>query len=184
MDFDVELRVKQDVELADDSGSELRWLALATHPHKERAAEDNLRRQGYDTYCPMLQKTVRHARKSHLVLRPLFQGYIFAGTTLDTRWKSMHSTVGVRRVLSYGERPCLLSNDFIRALKAREIDGAIVKPANPYKVGQRVRLANGALEGLVARIIDVDEKQRLVLLLDLLNQSVRVLTDMTAVREL
>lgn len=143
-----------------------------------------MQRQGYETYCPMLQKTIRHARKSQQVLRPLFPGYIFAGTTPDAQWRSMHSTVGVRRVLSFGERPCLLSNSFIDALRAREIDGAIIKPTHPYKIGQQVRLTSGAFDGLIATILEVDEKQRLVLLLELLSQSVRVHTDIKAVREL
>jgi len=160
------------------------WLALATHAHRERAAEENLRRQGYATYCPMIQKSVRHARKTQLVLRPLFPGYLFAGVAPDASWKSMHSTIGVRRVISNGEHPCILGNDFIAALRARELGGVIVKPVQPYQIGQQVRLTSGAFDGLVATIIEVDEEKRLVLLLELLNQSVRVHTGINAVREL
>lgn len=186
MEFDSALR-DRDPEPSDNfrhHTAEGFWLALATHPHKERIAQDSLRRQGFEPYCPFLQKVVRHARKSQLVLRPLFPGYIFAGVASDAEWRSMHSTVGVRRVLSYGERPCLLSNGFIKALKAREVDGVIVKPTLPYKVGQHVRLTKGAFDGLAATILEIDEKQRLVLLLQILNQSVRLHTDIAAVREL
>lgn len=158
------------------------WLALATHAHKERVALENLQRQGYDTYCPMLRKTIRHARRTQVALRPLFPGYVFASTTQS--WRSMRSTFGVRRIIAFGDEPCLLSHDFILALRAREVDGAIVKPTNPYKVGQQVRMTHGAFDGLVATILDMDEKQRLVLLIDILNQGVRVHTDITAVREL
>jgi transcriptional antiterminator RfaH len=59
-----------------------------------------------------------------------------------------------------------------------------MKPVSPYSVGQSVRLTGGAFEGLVATIIDMDEKQRLIVLLDLLNQSVRVRTDFKGVREI
>lgn len=164
--------------------ADLQWLALATHAHRERAAEENLRRQGYATYCPVIQKSVRHARKSQLVLRPLFPGYIFAGVAPDASWKTMHSTIGVRRVICNGERPCILGSDFVAALRARELGGVIVKPVHPYQQGQQVRLTSGAFGGLVATIIEVDEEKRLVLLLELLNQSVRVHTDIHAVREL
>lgn len=161
-----------------------RWLALATHAHKEDLAVKNLIRQGFEAYCPMLRKTVRHARRAQDVLRPLFPGYVFAAAASGASWRSMHSTVGVRRIIAFGEQPCLLSNDFISALRIREVDGAVVRPSQPYSIGQQVKLTGGAFEGLVATIVAVDEKARLVLLLNLLNQSVRVRADMHSVREL
>jgi transcriptional antiterminator RfaH len=168
---------------SDDDGS--KWVALATHTHKERTALENLERQGFAAYCPMIRKVVRHARRSQEVLRPFFPGYVFASFgTATSRWRSMASTIGVRRVIAFGETPCLLSEEFISSLRAREVEGAITKPVSPYSVGQSVRLTGGAFEGLVATIIDLDEKQRLIVLLDLLNQSVRVRTDFKGVSEI
>jgi len=159
------------------------WLAIATQPHKERVAIENLQRQCYETYCPMLRKQVRHARRVLDVLRPFFPGYVFAKLGADGGWRSMQSTFGVRRVIAFGDRPCLLSGDFIAALRVREVDGAIVKPVKDYRIGQTVYLSGGAFDGLVATIVEMDEKQRLVVLLDLLNQTVRVHTDFKSVRE-
>jgi transcriptional antiterminator RfaH len=162
-----------------------KWVALATHPHKEQVALENLERQGFSVYCPKIRKVVRHARQSQEVLRPLFPGYVFASFgNATSRWRSMASTYGVRRVIAFGDRPCLLGDDFISGLKSREVDGALIKPAVPYRLGQKVCLTSGAFEGLVATIIEMNEKQRLVVLLDLLNQSVRVRTDYKSVREL
>lgn len=161
-----------------------KWVALSTHTHKEQVALDNLERQGFAVYCPRLRKTVRHARRTQEVLRPFFPGYVFArfGST-GSRWRSMASTFGVRRVIALGDRPCLLDDAFIASLKAREVDGALMKPAAPYRIGQSVCLTSGALEGLIATIIEMDDRQRLVVLLDLLNQSVRVRTGYAGVRE-
>lgn len=168
---------------SDTDGSQ--WVALATHTHKERTAIENLERQGFSAYCPMIRKVVRHARKSQEVLRPFFPGYVFASFgDATSRWRSMASTIGVRRVIAFGEKPCLLSEDFISSLRAREVEGAITKPVSPYSLGQKISLTGGAFEGLVATIIAMDEKQRLVVLLDLLNQSVRVRTDFKGVREI
>jgi len=177
------MNVKVDIRDGEPLGHEEQWLAIATHPHKERVAIENLQRQGYQTYCPMLRKQVRHARRVQEVLRPFFPGYVFAGVRSDKAWRSMQSTFGVRRVIAFGERPCALSGDFIAALRVREVDGAIVKPTKDYKIGQAVCLTGGAFDGLVATIVEMDEKQRLVVLLDLLNQTVRVHTDFKGVRE-
>lgn len=129
----------------DDDGSQ--WVALATHPHKERTAIENLERQGFSAYCPMMRKVVRHARKSQEVLRPFFPGYVFAGFgSATSRWRSMASTIGVRRVIAVGEKPCLLSEDFISSLRARELEGAITKPVSPYSLGQKVSLTGEPLK--------------------------------------
>lgn len=164
----------------------LRWIAVATHTHKEAVAVENLHRQGFEVYLPRIRKTVRHARRSHEVLRPFFPGYAFASIDPEggQRWQAIYSTFGVRTIVGSAGRPSALDAAFIASLKAREIDGAIVKPVAQYRIGQEVQLTAGAFDGLVASIVAMDEKQRLVVLLDLLNQSVRVHTDIHGVREL
>ena len=49
-----------------------------------------------------------------------------------------------------------------------------MRPPNPYHVGQKVQIATGAFDGLIATIIEMDEKDRLVVLLDLMNRGIRV----------
>ncbi|MEQ1716486.1 MAG: transcriptional activator RfaH, partial [Hyphomicrobium sp.] len=57
----------------------------------------------------------------------------------------------------------------------------IIRPEQPFHIGQHVRIASGAFEGVVATIISVDERDRLTLLMDLLKQSVKVTTDSSGV---
>ena len=83
----------------------------------------------------------------------------------------------MRTLIRTGVRPSLLSDAFIQGIKAREIDGVIVRPDTPYKLGQQVRFSGGAFDGLVATIIAMDEKDRLVVLMDLLNRPVKVRVD-------
>lgn len=151
------------------------WIVVSCHAHKESVALDNLRRQGFTSYCPMLRRQVRHARRTYSSVRPLFPSYVFVAMDFDRRsWRPLLSTRGVRSVVSCGETPSTLKSAFIESLRAREVDGAILRPSAPYSVGQRVRLNKAAFDGLVATIIDIDEKDRIVVLLDLLSRPVRV----------
>lgn len=151
------------------------WVAVNTHTRKEATAIANLARQEFETYCPMMRRSVRHARRARDVLRPLFPGYLFVAVDpLTTRWRKIASTVGVRRLVIFGDELALLPDDFVASLRMREVDGAIVRPASDFKIGQPVRMAGGAFDGLVATIIDMDEKDRLVVLLDLLSRKVKV----------
>ena len=163
-----------DAQPLDDEGAR-QWMVVNTQPHRERFALENLDRQDFTSYCPMLQKTVRHARKARNVLRPMFPGYVFVEVDLEhQRWQSILSTYGVRSVVRCGDEPSFLTRDFIASLKVREVDGVIVRPQSRYTIGQKVRFSGGAFDNLIATIIDMDEKDRLVVLMDLLNSRVKV----------
>lgn len=159
----------------DDRGINMRWIAVCTHPHRELLAAEQLNRQHFATYCPLIRKSVAHARRRVEVLRPLFPGYIFAAThPRHPTWRPVLSTVGVRSVVRCGDQPSMIDDRFIKALKAREIDGAIVSIDSRFKIGQIVQINRGPLERLIGTIIEMDEKSRLVVLADLFNRPVRM----------
>jgi transcriptional antiterminator RfaH len=154
------------------------------HPHREHFAIENLERQEYETYCPMMRKRVRHARKTKDVLRPLFPGYVFVRFISDQqRWRPILSTYGVRTLVRFGDQLSFIDDGFIGALRRREVEGAIVKPETPYQVGQSVKLTTGGFDGVVAQIINIDEKNRLTVLLDLLGRIVKVKVAADGVRD-
>lgn len=168
-----------------DAGDPVLWAAINTHPHREHVAVENLIRQDFQVYFPRELRRVRHARRVQDVLRPLFPGYIFAKVGPElSMWRPILSTHGVRALVRTGDRPALIDGSFIDGLRAREIDGAIARPATPYKIGQEVRLSGGPFDGLIGRIIEMSDKDRLVLLTNLLQQDVRLKVTSASVRAL
>jgi transcriptional antiterminator RfaH len=158
------------------------WVVVNAQPHKEQIALENLERQGFHAYCPMIRKRVKHARYCRELLRPLFPSYLFVHVQPDLqRWRPMLSTVGVRTLVRFGEQPSFLDDGFITALKSREVDGAITAPPSRYQVGQQVRIDGGAFDGLVATIIEMDEKDRMVLLMNVLSRPVKVKVEARAI---
>ncbi|BBU60275.1 transcription antitermination protein RfaH [Methylosinus sp. C49] len=150
------------------------WAVVNTHPHRERLALENLMRQQFHAYCPFMLERVRHARRTREVSRPLFPGYVFVELAADTRWGPICSTFGVRTLVRSGEQPSFLPGDFIEDLKIREIDGVIVAPSRSFEIGQTVRIAGGAFQDFVATIIDLDERDRVTVLMELLSRPVKV----------
>lgn len=151
------------------------WLVLTTHPHRESQAIDNLLRQSFRAYCPMIVKHVRHARRAYDARRPLFPGYIFAERpNLQQRWRPLLSTIGIRNVLSHDNKPAKLPQGFIESLMAREADGIISIPESPFHIGQQVTIRGGPFDGLIGQIIQMRPNDRILLLLDLLNQKTTV----------
>ncbi len=163
----------------------MRWIAINTHPHREAIAIENLLRQKFAVYCPMELRRIRHARRTQDATRPLFPGYIFAAVMPDLAlWRPILSTYGVRTMVRSGDRPAFVDSGFIQGLKNREIDGVIARPLRGYEIGQDVRLNGGPFDGLIATIIEMGERDRLVLLTSLLNQTVRLKVTGASVRAL
>ncbi len=151
------------------------WAVINSHPHREQIALENLERQGFFAYCPMLRRRRSHARQVSTVLRPLFPGYLFVSTAANFgHWRRILSTLGVRSIVRSGENVSCIDDELIAGLRAREVDGAVVRPAAPYQIGQSVHIVDGPFDGLIATIVDMDEKNRLVVLLDLMNRSTKV----------
>ena len=148
------------------------WLVVNTQPHKETYALLNLRRQGFDCYCPMVVTRIRHARRAYDANRPMFPSYIFVNyASTKGKWRRVHSTFGVRSIVLQGEMPGLIADDFIDGLRSREVDGVILKPSARFRVGQSVSLQGGPLDGLVGDILALREKDRIVVLLSLMGQA-------------
>ena len=76
-----------------------------------------------------------------------------------------------------GDQLSLIDDAFVQSLQAREEEGAIVRPASPYRVGQQVRVAGGPFDGIVATIVGMHERDRLTVLMDLLSRAVKVSID-------
>src|SRR5882672_1005172 len=139
------------------------WAVVNTQPHRERIALDNLARQDFNAYCPMVRRRVKHTRRAQDILRPLFPGYLFVRLSPPTQcWRPIMSTLGVRMLVRFGEQLAFIPDNFIQELKSHEINGGIVYPAKSYMVGQRIKVADGSFSGIGGTIIKMDDKDRLV----------------------
>jgi transcriptional antiterminator RfaH len=163
---------------SENPGQPAAWAVINTQPHREHIALEHLERQDFSAYCPVIRRQRSHGRRVTEVLRPLFPSYLFVRVFPFTqRWRPMMSTIGVRSVVRCGDAPSLVDNGFVQSLKAREVDGVISRPETPYEVGQQIVLSGGAFDGLVATIIEMHERDRLTVLMDLLNRPIKVTID-------
>lgn len=163
----------QQISSQQPTGATPGWAVLMTQTHRDAYAAENLVRQGFAVYQPQVLKRIAHARRVRELPRPLFAGYLFVEVDPRTaRWRALNGTFGVRGVLRAGGQPALLSSQFIDALRAREIGGLITRPVSPLVVGDTIRVVRGPFEGTIARILDVDDRDRVVILLDLLQRTV------------
>lgn len=152
------------------------WLVVRTQPCAEEKARSHLINQGFAPYLPRYRRKVVHARRTTIVLRPLFPAYLFARfDPARTRWRSINGTVGVRYVLTDGERPRCVPERVIQEIVAREDEtGAITLPMPSLVRGQEVRMVEGPMTDLHGIFEEVHDDRRVLLLLTLLGRKVRV----------
>ena len=112
-----------------------------------------------------------------MVKRPLFPRYLFVGLDLSLdRWRAIHSTIGVNRLVLAGEEPLPVPDGVIDDIRAREDGEGLVALGLPAGVGpgSRIRLVDGIFaeaKGVLERIAD---DHRVAVLLELLGREVRV----------
>ena len=153
----------------------MHWYVIHSKPRQEERALENLERQGFQAWLPML--TVEKFRRGKLakVVEPMFSRYLFIRLdTEQTNWSPIRSTLGVSKLVSFGNRPAVIDDELILALQelpARE-------PERLYQPGQTVKFVSGPLRGLEGIYEQADGELRAMVLVDLLSKHHRITTDM------
>jgi transcriptional antiterminator RfaH len=152
------------------------WYAVHTKPQAETTALANLVRQGYQVYLPQCRVRVSHARRRVIALRPLFPRYLFASFDRSQKpWRPIRSTHGVRDVVRVGDEPIAVPEALIEALREQEQAGTFdrVTTRQSFRVGDLVRVTEGAFEEMIGRLVELRDRDQVVVLLELLGRIVR-----------
>lgn len=152
------------------------WIAVATHPNAEDRAIQNLKRQGYECYCPRAPVPRRRA-SGGMAIRPFFPGYLFV--RLDRakdQWRPIMYSRGVRSVVRFGEQVGVVPAGLIESLIAKEASGELKSPsaAERVSVGQRITLRGTLFDDFVATVQSIDARDRICVLLELMQRTVRL----------
>ena len=153
------------------------WYVVNTKAREETKAFFNLKRQGFNTYLPQYKKMRRHARKTDIVLTPLFPKYLFVEFNLDMEnWSCINSTIGVSKLIRFGSVPTPVRTALVNEIKIREgSDGTVsLNRCLAIKKGDEVTINTGAFSEHRGVFECQDDDARIVILLDLMGRDVRV----------
>jgi len=153
------------------------WCVVQTQPNAENKAAAHLVRQGFEIYLPRYRKRRRHARRTEIVAAPLFPRYLFVSVAIQAqRWRSIHSTYGVSRLVCNGDAPAMVPSQIVDSLRHREAeDGLIdIDTRARFAIGDKVRVTDGAFSDCLGLFQSATDSERVSILLDLLGRKVRV----------
>jgi transcription elongation factor/antiterminator RfaH len=153
---------------------EERWFLVHTLPKSEEKAEVRLHAQGFRTYLPQINKTIRHARRFRNVRAPLFPRYMFLILDLSRdRWLSVHSTIGVSTLFACEGRPVPVPAGVVEHLMS-SYDETVASQDRALAIGQPVRILSGPFADLIGTLDRLDATGRTRVLLEIMSTSVPV----------
>jgi len=154
----------------------LAWYLLYSKPRQEGVAVENLKRQGYETYLPLIRTRRRRQGQYVSLVEPMFPRYLFIHLSDQTdNWGPIRSTLGVSGLVRFGDLPAQVPDRLLQALRSRDDDSGIQQFETPdFKPGDRVRIAEGPMAGYEGIFQARSSKERVVVLLDVVGQATRV----------
>jgi transcription antitermination factor NusG len=150
-----------------------RWYALYTCSRHEKRVADQLQERSIESFLPTYRTARRWADRTKVVTLPLFSGYLFVRIPWTERLRVLQLP-GAVRLVGFNGSPTPLPDAEIEALRNALRNEVHVVPHPYLRIGNRVRVHSGPLQGAEGILMRKKGATRLVLSLDLLMRSVSV----------
>ncbi|MEV8663322.1 transcription termination/antitermination NusG family protein [Mesorhizobium ciceri] len=152
-----------------------RWYAASVFLGKETIAEQHLRRQGFVSFVPRSERTVRHARQLSTRKAAYFPGYMFvAFDVTQQRWRSVNGTIGVRSLIMQGDRPSPVPFGLVERFIALTGKDGLLDFSSGLKPGSSVRILSGPFAELIGRLDRLDSTGRARVLVAIMNGEIPI----------
>jgi transcriptional antiterminator NusG len=165
----------QSLESAPVAALDSQWYALHTRARHEKLVVQRLAERGVETFLPIVTEVHRWSDRKKSVQLPLFGCYVFAKFIDDRSERLRVLRVGgvLSLIGSHGEG-APIPNEQIDAVRSL-VEGNVPWAAHPFlKIGQRVRIRSGALDGVEGILVSRNGDDTLVISVDAIQRSLAV----------
>lgn len=151
------------------------WYAVHTRARHEKVVAGRLREQGIATFLPLINQVHRWSDRTKSVEVPLFSCYVFV-RILPTNEDRLRvcKVDGVFQVLGNRGEAMAIPDEQIEAVRAVVGQAAPWSPHPFLKIGQRVRVRGGAMDGVEGALLAVNGDRTLVVSVDVIQRSLAV----------
>jgi transcription antitermination factor NusG len=159
----------------------MRWYALTVRPQHEKAVDDQLRAKALESYLPLYRARRRWSDRIQTVDLPLFSRYVFCRFNFEARLKVLQIS-SIVSIVGFGGKPCPIPDHDIETIQAVVGSGLPFSPWPFLRIGQRVRVTEGAMEGLEGILARKKSGYRVIVNMEMLNRAVAVEIEQDLVR--
>jgi transcription antitermination factor NusG len=158
-----------------------RWYPVYTRSRAEKKAFDELNRKAILAYLP-LNKTVKQwSDRKKIVEVPLIKSYLFVYISAK-EYAEVLMTNGIARFIYFSGQIASIPDQQINDLKlllATDADLEVID--YDIKPGERVLIKAGPFKGIIAELVSVQNKQRIVLRLQNMGYAININTSVAFV---
>jgi transcriptional antiterminator RfaH len=161
-----------------------KWYPVYTRSRAEKKASDELNRKGIATYLP-LKKTVKQwSDRKKIIEEPLIKSYLFVYISAK-EYAEVLMTNGITRFIYFSSQIASIPEQQIHDLKLLLATDADLELINyDIKPGERVLIKAGPFKGVIAELVSVQNKQRIILRLQEMGYSININTSIAFVEPL
>ena len=162
------------------------WYLIHSKPKDEKVAQENLERQGYETYLPLILGRTKIRGKTTKSIQPMFPRYLFIHLSDQTDdWGPIRSTLGVSNLIRFGTTPAKVPEYLISGLKNNENSHGIHElTSNPLSPGDKILIVEGPFEGYEATLFSQKSDDRVIVLLKIAEKFVKVKLEQSLIEPL
>jgi transcriptional antiterminator RfaH len=154
-----------------------KWHLIYTKPQHEKVALDNLTRQNYQCYLPLINKEKILRGKKILSKEPMFPRYLFIRLSHDGQqnWSPIRSSIGVSHLVHFGGLAASLDDEMMDNLK-QKIDKALV--VKVFSIHDKVEILTGPFKGMEAIFNTYKGEERAMLFLNFMAKNLTAIFDL------
>ncbi len=152
------------------------WFAVYVQARHEKSVAKRLEERCVEQFLPLYETVHRWKNGRHAVQLPLFPSYIFVRIA-PTERLSVLQVPGVGYIVGSHGIPTALPLQDIERLRSALRRGVVAQPFPYLKVGTRVEIQKGPLQGLIGVLKRCNGQCRVVISVDLIMQSIVVEVD-------
>jgi transcription antitermination factor NusG len=151
------------------------WYGLQTRPRHEKMVAQRLAERGVTTFLPLLTEEHKWSDRKKVVEVPLFSCYVFAKFIPERSERLRVLRVdGVFGLVGAGGEGASIPEEQIDAVR-NVIEARLQWSTHPFlKIGQRVRIRSGALNGVEGILVARNGDRTLVISVEAIQRSLAV----------
>ena len=149
------------------------WYLAYTKPKHEKKVFEKLIENEINSYLPTMKKVRVWSDRKKVIDEPLFPSYVFVHLKDTQHYFTSLEQEGVLYYVRFGKRIARVNDEVVNNIKLMALHGNELEICNNQLYeGQRIIIQDGPLAGLSCEMVRYNGKQKILVRVNLLNQSI------------
>ncbi|MCX2575939.1 UpxY family transcription antiterminator [Pedobacter sandarakinus] len=155
-----------------------KWYPVYTHSRAEKKAYLELQRKGITAYLPLKKTLKQWSDRKKIIEEPLIKSYLFVYISSKEQAEVLMTT-GVARFIYFSGAVASLPEQQLNGLKLLLATDADLEIFDfQIKPGQKVLIKAGPFKDMIAELVSIQNKERIILRLENIGYSININTSM------